>query len=68
MNFNNEISCKHYARFLVQTKEGIYYYYHYVPLDVNEIKCNPKTISAPINIKKSLKFSDFIESPFEITN
>jgi len=68
MNFNNEISCKHYARYLVESKEGIYYYYHYVPLDVNEIKCNPKTISAPINIKRSLKFSDFIESPFKITN
>ena len=39
----------------------------YIDLDVDEIKCNPKTISAPINIKRSLKFSDYIESPFKVT-
>ena len=66
--FNNGISCNYYARFLQDNREDRdYYYYHHVPLDVNQIKCNPKTISAPINIKRSLKFSEYIESPFKAT-
>ena len=66
--FNNGISCNHYARLLQDHGEyRDYYYYHKVPLDVDEIKCSDKTISAPINIKRSLKFSDYIEYPFKAT-
>jgi len=66
--FNNGISCNHYARLLQDHGEyRDYYYYHKVPLDVDEIKCSDKTISAPINIKRSLKFSDYIEYPFKKT-
>ena len=43
-------------------------FYHDVPLDATEIKCNPKDISAPINIKSLFKFSEFIESPFYVKN
>jgi len=68
VNFNNGIRCSHYTRYLKTQRKGDYYYYHYVPLDVDEIKCNPKTILAPINSTRSLKFSDFIESPFKVTN
>ena len=68
VNFNNGISCNYYARFLLYDEEyRDYYYYYYVPLDVNEIKCKSKTISAPINIKRSIKFSDYIEYPFKAT-
>ena len=67
VNFTNGNMCNHSAKFLKVKKEPIYEYYHNVPLDVDEIICKIKTISAPINIKRSLKFSDFIESPFEVT-
>ena len=68
IDFNNGITCEHTAAFLADKRERIYEYYHNVPLDIDEIKCNPKTIFAPINIKRSLKFSDFIESSFNVTN
>ena len=68
VSFNNGITCPpHKARFLLDKNVRIYEYYHNVPLDVNEIECNNKTISSPINSKRSLKFSDFIESPFKVT-
>jgi len=65
--FNNITKCYHYSKFLEERKVRTYEYYHNVPLDVNEIKCSPQTISSPINSKRSLKFSDFIESPFKVT-
>ena len=68
INFNNGITCYYEAKFLQEKKETAYEYSHRVPLDANEIKCNSKTISAPINIKRSLRFSDFIEYPFNLTN
>jgi len=67
VSFNNGITCSHKARFLLDKNVRIYEYYHNVPLDVNEIECNNKTISSPINSKRSLKFSDYIESPFKVT-
>ena len=66
VDFNNGIRCSHYTRYLKPQIEGEYTYTHRVPLDVDEIKCNNKTILAPINITRSLKFSDFIESPFKL--
>ena len=68
INFNNEISYSHYARFLVNGGGQYYQYQHYVPLDANEIKCKPTTISAPINSKRSIKFSKYIEYPYKLTN
>ena len=67
VDFKNGINCSHYSKFLEERKEGTYYYYHNVPLDVNEIECYNKTISSPINSKSSLKFSNYIKSLFKVT-
>ena len=68
INFNNGITYYYDAKFLKEKIETIYEYKHRVPLDVAEINCNSKTISAPINIKRTLRFSNFIEYPFRLTN
>ena len=68
VNFNNGVTCIHYGNIREEQSVTTFEYYHLVPLDVNGITCKPKTISAPINTKNSLKFSNFIESSFGITN
>jgi len=68
VNFNNGVTCSHKARLFRDKRQHIYEYLHKIPLDVNKIECNPQTISAPINSKRSIKFSEFIVSPFNVTN
>ena len=68
INFGNGITSYYYSRFLQEKIATVYEYSHRVPLDANEIKCNSKTISAPINIERTLSFSDFIEYPFGLKN
>ena len=65
--FNNNITCNHKVKCFLGKDYTTYEYYHTVPLDAFEIKCIPKNISAPINIKNSLKFSEFIEYPYNLT-
>ena len=64
---NNTI-CNYKAKCFLGKDSTTYEFYYTVPLDPNEIKCIPKNISAPINIKNSLKFSEFIEYPYNLTN
>ena len=59
--FNNNITCNHKVRSFLGNDYTTYEFYHTVPLDALEIKCIPKNISAPINNKNSIKFSEFIE-------
>lgn len=67
VNFNG-VTCNHYGSIRQEQNVTTFEYYHLIPLDVNGITCKPKTISAPINTKNSLKFSNFIESSFGVTN
>ena len=65
--FNNNIKCKHTAYWLEGTIIKDYYYYHYIPLDVNQIECMNNTIlMVPKDVEYSIKFSDFIEATFNI--
>ncbi len=66
--FNNNITCNHKVNFVHGETYTSYDFYHTVPLDAFEINCKPKNISAPINIKNSLKFSEFIDYPYNLTN
>ena len=68
VRFNTGLVCSHKAKYLQQEEEGIHVYYHNVPLDVNQITCKPKNITAPTNIEGSLNFSEFIVSSFNIKN
>ena len=68
ISFSNGVKCYYYAHFLKEQNKTIYEYSHRVPLDADEITCKSKTISAPINTKNSLYFSDFVSSPFGLTN
>ena len=68
INCTNGKIYSHYARFLLNGGGQYYDYQHYVPLDVNEITCNPKTIFAPIKKKLPIKFSEFIEYQYKVTN
>ena len=65
--FNNNFICNHKVKCFLGKYDTTYEFYHTVPLDPYEIKCNPKNISAPINIKNSLKFSEFIKYPYKLT-
>ena len=67
VNFNG-VTCSHYGSIRQEQSVTTFEYYHLIPLDVNGITCKPKNISAPINTKNSLKFSNFIESSFGVTN
>ena len=67
VKFNNDTTCEHKAKFIKGKEYTTFEFYHSVPLDTDEIKCIPKNISAPINIKNSLKFSEFIEYPYNLT-
>jgi hypothetical protein len=63
------LGCDYKAIWLEQEEKGVHeYYYNYIPLDVDEISCISKTITAPTNIERSLKFSDFIDPSFNIKN
>ena len=68
ISFSNGVKCYYYAHFLRDQSETIYEYKYTVPLDVDEITCKSKAIIAPININNSLYFSDFVSSPFKLTN
>jgi len=68
IEFSNGVTCNHDGRFLQEQIKTTYEYSHRIPLDVNGITCKYKTISAPINTKNSLYFSDFVSSPFGLTN
>jgi len=68
VDFNNGVNCSQKVGFLKEKAIGTYEYYHHVPLDADEIKCNPTTILAPISSKRSIKFSNYIKTPFNITN
>ena len=52
----------------IQWYLGDYFYYHHIPLDVDEIKYLNKVITVPKNVNNVIKFSDFIESSFNLTN
>ena len=68
VKFKNGKICNFNATYLQQEYVGIHVYYHNVPLDVDEITCLNKTITAPTNIQLSLNFSEFIRSSFNVTN
>ena len=68
IEFSNGVKCFLDSKILQEQIETTYEYSHRVPLDINEVICKPKTISAPININNSLYFSDFVSSPFKLTN
>jgi hypothetical protein len=62
------LDCDYNAIWLEQEEKGDHEYYNYIPLDVNGIRCISKTITAPTDIERSLKFSDFINPSFNIKN
>ena len=68
LEFSNGVKCFLDSKILQEQIETTYEFSHRVPLDINEVTCKPKTISAPININNSLYFSDFVSSPFKLTN
>ena len=39
VTFNKNIECKFTTYWLYSMVPGDYFYYHYIPLDVDEIKC-----------------------------
>lgn len=46
-----------------------YYYQHYIPLDVDGIKCkNDYVLSIPRGTKCALRISDYIEADFDLKN
>ncbi len=46
-----------------------YYYQHYIPLDVDGIKCkNDYVLSIPRGTKCALRISDYIETDFDLKN
>ena len=67
VKFKNGKECQFKAAYLQQDEKADLVYYHNIPLDVDEITCLKKTITAPINIKRSLNFSEFINSSFKAT-
>ena len=67
VQLNNRV-CEYDAYFLQQEIEGHLEYYYQIPLDASEITCLDKTITAPTKIKRSLKFSEYINAPFGVTN
>ena len=67
VQLNNRV-CEYDAYFLQQEIEGHLEYYYHIPLDASEITCLDKTITAPTKIKRSLKFSEYINAPFGVTN
>ena len=68
LKFTNNLDCDYNAIWLEQEEKGDHEYYNYIPLDVNGIRCISKTITAPTDIERSLKFSDFINPSFNIKN
>ena len=70
VTFENNIQCNIDVYWInIFNIPGDYYYYHYIPLDANAITCmNDKILTVPINYEYSIKFSDFIESSFKVTN
>ena len=67
VKFNN-IECSDRVYWIYTNDLGDYYYYHYIPLDVDEIICTNKVITVPKNTNYIIKFSDFIETSFNVTN
>ena len=68
VNFN-DLQCEFDVYWLnnaVDKKD--YYYYHYIPLDVDEIKCKNIVKTVPSNMKYLIRFSDFIDASFNVTN
>jgi len=68
VEFGNSRICNYYAKYRQPEDEATLVYYYNVPLDVDGITCLKKTITAPINAKRSLNFSEFIYSSFKVTN
>ena len=68
IKFNNNIECSFLADWLDSYMFADYFYYHYVPLDVDEIKCKNEVITLPKNVDNIIRFSNFIESSFNIKN
>ena len=68
VKFKNDIKCEYKTYWLYTFDPGDYYYYHYVPLDVDGNTCTKRTITVPTNSLYFLKFSDFIDSSFNLTN
>ena len=68
--FDNNIECKHKVYFLNEFNiKKDYYYKHYIPLDVDGIKCMNDTVkNVPNNTEVTMKLSDYIQSSFKLTN
>ena len=68
--FENNKTCNIEIKFLKEYNKKEYYsYQHFIPLDVNEIECiKDNYIMVPNNMEYIINFSDFIKSPFNLTN
>ena len=68
--FENNKKCNIEIKYLKGAdKQKNYYYQQYIPLDADQIECiENKLIIVPNNMEYSLNFSDFIKSPFKLTN
>ena len=70
VKFENNKTCNIEIKFLKEFNKREYYsYQHYIPLDVNEIECiKDNYIMVPNNMEYIINFSDYIKSPFNLTN
>ena len=57
VQFKNNIKCEYTTYWLYTFDPGDYYYYHYVPSDVDGITCKKRTVTVPINVLTNLKIS-----------